>query len=137
MADAGNLNADSTLHFDGTTKILTADHFQPNKTLLFKAPVADGNSGVAKTIDFSAGNQHSLTLTGNVTLTFTAPAGPAELLLVLTQDATGSRLVTWPSTVDWAGGTAPTLTTTAAHIDIVKLTFDGTRYYGSTILDVS
>ena len=54
--------------------------------------------------------------------------------LILTQDGSGSRAVTWPGAVDWAGGTAPTLTTTAAGKDIFTfLTVDaGTTWYGFT-----
>lgn len=42
------------------------------------------------------------------------------------QDATGSRLVTWPATFSWPASTAPTLTITAARIDIVTGVWDGT-----------
>ena len=35
----------------------------------------------------------------------------------LTQDATGSRVVTWFNTVKWPGGSTPTLTTTAGRSD--------------------
>ena len=37
--------------------------------------------------------------------------------LKLKQDGTGSRAVTWFSTIKWPGGTIPTLTTTAGHSD--------------------
>jgi len=52
-------------------------------------------------------------------------------LLTLIQDATGSRSITWPATVKWAEGTAPTLSTAAASVDIVTFFFNGTNYYGS------
>lgn len=95
--------------------------------------VADGNSGTAQTIDWTTGNIHTSTLTGNCTYTFTAPS-PAlgVLILVVSQDGTGSRTVTWPGTVKWSGGTAPTLTTTASKTDIFTFYYDGTNYYGVT-----
>lgn len=95
--------------------------------------VADGNSGTAQTINWTTGNIHTSTLTGNCTYTFTAPS-PAlgVLILVVSQDATGSRTVTWPGTVKWSGGTAPTLTTTASKTDIFTFYYDGTNYYGVT-----
>ena len=95
----------------------------------------NGNSSTADTIDWGASNKQKSTLTGNVTFTFTAPAGPCNLILKLVQDATGSRTVTWPASVKWSGGTAPTLTTTASRIDIISFYYDGTNYYGSYVLN--
>jgi hypothetical protein len=43
--------------------------------------------------------------------------------------------VTWPATVIWSGGTAPTLTTTVGKVDIVTLVFDGTNFYGNYSLN--
>jgi hypothetical protein len=96
-----------------------------------------GNSTGAKTINLANGNVFSATLTGTVTFTFSgATASTAcSFGLYLTQDATGSRTITWPASVKWAGGTAPTLTTTANAIDI--LVFEtingGTTWFGSLV----
>lgn len=105
------------------------------KTSTLNGVIDDGNSGTSKTIDWTQGAAHKLTLTGNVTLTFTAPSGPCWLQLRLTQDGTGSRTVTWPS-MKWAGGGAPTLTTTATTgTDIVSIWYDGSAYYGAALLN--
>lgn len=99
---------------------------------------AVGNSGTALTLDASStsGYIKTVTLTGNCTFTLTgATSGLAATLeLVLTQDATGSRTVTWPAAVKWAGG-APTLTTTAAATDRIVLTSynGGTTWYGDLV----
>lgn len=96
-----------------------------------------GNRTGATTINLASGNVVSATLTGNVTFTFSgATAGTAcSFGLYLTQDGTGSRTVTWPASVKWAGGTAPTLSTGAADIDI--LVFEtingGTTWFGSLV----
>lgn len=45
-----------------------------------------------------------------------------NLTLFVTQDATGSRTITWPASVKWSGGTIPTLTTAANKIDVIVLT---------------
>jgi hypothetical protein len=116
---------------------LNNNNIQEVKTASFNGEIDDGNSSTADTIDFGAGNNHKSTMTGACTYTFTAPAGPASLVLKLVQDATGSRVATWPATVKWSGGTAPTLTTTANAIDIVTFYFDGTNYYGAWIGDFS
>ena len=74
-----------------------------------------------------------LTLTGNCTYTFpTATAGQSFILYQL-QDATGSRTVSWPASVKWPSGTAPTLTSTASKADIFAFTADGTNWLGRTI----
>lgn len=95
----------------------------------------NGNSGTADTIDWTASNKQRSTLTGNCTFTFTAPGGPCSLVLKLIQDGTGSRTVTWPATVHWPGGTAPTLTTTANKVDIITFYWDGTTYFGNSSLN--
>ena len=105
--------------------------------LIYFTEQDNGNSGTADTIDWTTGNKQKSTLTDNCTFTFTAPTGPCNILLRLVQDATGSRTVTWPATVKWPGGTAPTLTTTANAIDIVTFYYDGTNYNGVANLDFS
>jgi hypothetical protein len=70
-----------------------------------------------------------ITLTGNVT-TFkfpTVPVGSASAVdLVITQDGTGSRLITWTgSGAKFAGGTAPTLSTVAAKVDRLRFVSRG------------
>ncbi len=91
--------------------------------------VTNGTSGSAATIDLENGNFYKITLTANCTLTFSNPpaSGTAgSFTLFLVQDGTGSRTVTWPGTVDWAAATAPTLTTTAAAVDVLTfITLDG------------
>lgn len=93
-------------------------------------------SGTSKTLDCSISSAKKVTLTGNCTFTFTgATSGTvASLELVLVQDGTGSRTVTWPSSVKWSGG-APTLTTTASAVDrVVCTSYDGgTTWYGDLI----
>ena len=88
------------------------------------------------TIDCSAGTHFLRTLaTGTNTFVFSnAPASKAYgFVLKLTQDST-DRAVTWPGTVDWAAGTAPTISSGNGKVDIfVFNTFDaGTIWYGFT-----
>ena len=88
------------------------------------------------TIDWRLGNKFKFTFGAqNETFTFTAPTNPCTLMLTLIQDATGSRTVTWPATVKWPGGTAPTLSTAANARDKVALDWDGTQYDGVVSLD--
>ena len=68
---------------------------------------------------------------------FTAPTNPCSVQLILVQDGVGSRTATWPASVDWPGGTAPTLSTGASDVDIVSCLYDGTTYFCTSSLDFS
>lgn len=81
-------------------------------------------------IDWDISNFQSLALTSQTTtvLTFANTSEVSQLLfLKLTQDATGSNLATWPTTLS-ASGTALTLTTVQSQFDLFTLLFDGTNY---------
>ncbi|HET6747430.1 MAG TPA: hypothetical protein VFH06_04975 [Candidatus Saccharimonadales bacterium] len=94
-----------------------------------------GNSGTAATADLTNGNVQKLTLTGNCTLTLANPAAGAmrAMTLLVFQDGTGSRTITWPASVKWGIAGAPVLSTAATKMDIVSLfTVDGgTTWYGA------
>lgn len=90
---------------------------------------ANGNSGVAATVNWNSGMTQKITLNAVTVLTFSNPiAGVPEYRLDLTQDSSGSRTVTWPGTVIWKGGSAPTLTTAATKTDICLFRWTGTAY---------
>jgi hypothetical protein len=100
------------------------------KQAIYNGIIDDGNSGTADTIDFSTGSIHKSTLTGNVEYTFTAPSGVSRVQLLM-YTGSGSFAVTFPATVKWVGGTAPTITTAASKVDIATFLWDGTNYWGS------
>jgi len=83
------------------------------------------------TIDWKLGNKFFFTFGAqNEVFTFTAPSEVCNLSLVLKQDATGNRTATFPATVKWAGGIAPTLSTGANAVDIISFYYNGTNFYG-------
>lgn len=90
-------------------------------------------------IDWRKGNLFNFQFGAfNETFTFTDPTLPGTFILKLTQDSLGSRTATFPATVKWIDGTAPTLTTTATTgTDIITLYFDGTNYYCVQALNFS
>lgn len=99
-----------------------------------KATVS-ANSGTSYTIDLTDGNVFDITLTGNCSFTFSNPpaSGTAgSFTLILTQDSTGGRTVTWPAAVKWLGS-EPTLETQSSTVDILTFfTLDGgTTWYGA------
>jgi len=94
-----------------------------------------GNSSTAVTITWTNGMVQKTTLTDTATITFAAPtAAGTWFTLQLVQDATGSRTVTWPVTVIWEGGAAPTLSTPAGSKDVCSFLYDGTSYIGRCII---
>lgn len=127
-------NTDTQLD-SGEVEVDADDCFKIKETAYFDAEYDNGNSGTAKTINWKLGNKQKLILNDNCTISFTAPSGPTNLLLKLVQDVTGSRTVTWPGTVKWIDGNAPTLSTGNADEDLVTLYFDGTNYYGQAALN--
>lgn len=128
-------NGNMTVTHSAALLTLAGGQFTFGANTAYFSETDNGNSSTADTIDWKLSNKQKSTLTGNCTFTFTAPGGPCSLILKLAQDATGSRLVTWPATVHWPGGVAPTLTTTASRIDIITFYWDGTTYFGNSTLN--
>jgi len=70
-----------------------------------------------------------VTLGGNRTIA--APSGGATgqfVSLLIIQDGTGSRTVTWNAVYEFASDTAPTLTTTANKGDLFVFRYNGTKW---------
>ena len=106
------------------------DRLEVNECFTYDAVQTATGDGTT-TIDWGLGNVMYFTFGAqNDTFTFTAPPGVAKLTLVLKQDGVGSRIPTWPGTVLWPGNVAPTLSTTAAYVDIITFLWDGTNYFG-------
>jgi len=135
---AQGTTADSAMQdlVDDTTPTLGGELDCGANSVGFTAQTATGDG--TTTIDWGVGNKFNFTFGAfNETFTFTAPTKPGNFLLKMIQDGVGSRTATWPATVKWPGGTAPTLTTAASSIDIVSFYFDGTNYYGQAGLAFS
>ena len=120
----------------------------------FGASGVIGNGGPSTDIDFRLGNKFLLEMgTSNIDhsqteyLNFIFPATSGNFILVIGQDGTGSRTISdgaWQAyqvdgstkatnaafangtdgVIRWAGGSAPTLTTTADKSDIVSIYWD-------------
>ena len=95
-----------------------------------KETLLTASTGTAYTIVITAASVLNLTLTGNCAFTFPAASPGAQFTLLLAQDATGSRVPSWPASVRWADGTPPTLTTTAGKTDVITFICDGTYWLG-------
>ena len=85
-----------------------------------------GSAGGSRTVDLEDGNSFSATVTtSTVTWTFSNPTASDELCgFTLTLVNGGSQTVNWPGSVDWGGGSAPSLTTSGTDV-LVFFTIDG------------
>ena len=109
-------------------------------------------NGTTTNVDFRHSNKQFVTFgSGNITnLSLYFPSNSGNFVLLLKQDGTGSRTVTnWKvfendesaadgdAGVKFAGGSAPTLTTAANHVDIISFYWDGDNEiaYGVATLD--
>jgi hypothetical protein len=81
--------------------------------------------------DLESNQVASVTLAGNRSLN--APTNMKDggtYVLIVKQDATGSRTLSYDSAYKFARGAAPVLTTTANAVDILTFVSDGTNMYG-------
>lgn len=127
LATARQING---VGFDGTANITVAD---ATKQPLVESVNVVAASGAAQTIPDPAAAQtmSRITLTANCTLAFPTPAAGKSCSVALAQDGTGGRTVTWPASVKWADGIAPTLTTVPNKVDrFAFLCDDGATWAG-------
>lgn len=107
------------------------------KNYSFTIDTPSSSSGTL-TLDMENGNYFDVTLTEDVTtLNFNNPPDSGDagaLVLIATQDAGGTNVITWPASVIWEQdtGESPAQTTTTLAVDIYMfLTVDaGTTWYG-------
>ncbi len=89
-------------------------------------------SGTSPSVNVSAKDTYTLTTSGNTTFTFTGAPSSGDVgtfSLILT--AGGTHTITWPSSVDWAGGSAPDAPASGEKNTYTFMTVDGgTTYYG-------
>lgn len=81
--------------------------------------IVTATDGATVTFDLSQADWQQVQISGNRTFALSNPAVGQQFTLIVQQDATGSRTVTWFSGILWAGGSAPTLTTTASKRDVL------------------
>ena len=91
------------------------------------------------TPDLSTSNNFSITLTGNVILANPTNITPGQSgVIVITQDATGSRTISFGTYWKFSNATVPVLTTTANAIDyLTYYVAANNQILGSLIKNVS
>lgn len=103
----------------------------------YSEKVATVAAAATTALDLESGNLFKLTQDTDIsTLTFDNPTtsgNSSRFTLVRIKDATATaRTISWPASVQWAGGSAPTLTQTSGAVDIFDFfTIDaGTSWHG-------
>ena len=114
------------------TDELTWSYTATGSIAQYKCGVATAESawGVAGagtfTVDCSLSNVFSVTLAANVTgpnFVITNPTNGQTINLFITQDATGSRTLGWPTSFKWPGGSVGTISTAANAVDLLVATY--------------
>lgn len=86
------------------------------------------------TLDLNLGNQNDIIMpAGNITIALSNATNNQIFTISITQDSIGSRTVTWFTTIRWAGGVAPTLTTTANKRDRFTFIRTGSGTYDGMV----
>jgi hypothetical protein len=117
--------------YTGTETLTNKTLTNPTVTNYVESVVAIGNSGTTQTLSLTSGTVQTVTMTGNCTFTMPTATAGKSFILICTQDGTGSRTAVFTS-VKFAGGVAPTLTTTATTgVDILTFVANGTSWFGT------
>ena len=97
----------------------------------------DALSGTSPTCNVNNGGAFSLSMSGNTTFTFSGATSGMSSGFILQLTGNGST-VTWPTSVDWAGGTAPDAPASGETDIYVFWTRDGgTTWYGVQSIDAA
>lgn len=121
---------------DSYAKLAASNTFNSlNSFKAYYSPLYDnGLSGATKTINWNNGNDQYLELDTNCVLTFSNPVNGGRYVLLIK----AGFIVTWPSSVAWASGTAPTMSDPTKH-DLFTFMYKSSlnKYVGAFNLDYS
>jgi len=134
-------NAQTELYHNGVLKLDTLSNGVSINGNLYtdgsNAEDYDALSGTSPTCNVDNAGAFSLTMSGNTTFTFSGADSGWSMGFVLQLTGNGST-VTWPSSVDWAGGTAPDAPASGETDIYVFWTRDGgTTWYGVQSIDAA
>lgn len=89
-----------------------------NKVIIPPVTTYTPSAAGTATVNLALSSRNKITMpAGNITIALSNASVGQVFQIEITQDGTGSRTVTWFTTIKWAGGTAPTLTTTGGKRD--------------------
>ena len=98
----------------------------------------DALSGTTPTCNVDNGGMFSLTTSGNTTFTFSGASSGYVQGFTLQLTAGGTHTITYPNSVDFAGGSAPDAPASGETDILVFITRDGgTTWYGALAIDAA
>ncbi len=113
------------------TKALTASDIADDLITSAKLNYSESTLTDQATVTWDASTQDvcKLTLGGNRTLAAPTNNTTGQFISILViQDGTGSRTLTWNAVFEFAADTAPTLTTTASKGDVFVFRYNGSKW---------
>ena len=112
-------------------EVLTSSDIADNIITSKKLAYAESVLTDGATIDWNAETQDvcKVTLAGNRTLNAPTSGTTGQFISILViQDGTGGRTLTWNAVYEFASDTAPTLTSTANLGDVFVFRYNGTKW---------
>ena len=133
VTGANAFQGEANLTFDGSTLAVTgATTVSTNLTVSGGALLSEGTLTDASTISWDIATDPVAKVTLGANRTLAAPSNPVGsgqfISLLVIQDGTGSRTLTWNAVYEFKDDTAPTLTTTASKGDIFVFRYNGAKY---------
>ena len=113
------------------TKALTASDIADDLITSAKLNYTESTLTDQATVTWDASTQDvcKLTLGGNRTMAAPTNNTTGQFISILViQDGTGSRTLTWNAVFEFASDTAPTLTTTASKGDVFVFRYNGSKW---------
>ena len=113
------------------TKALTASDIADDLITSAKLNYTESTLTDGSTVSWDASTQDvcKLTLGGNRTMAAPTNNTTGQFISILViQDGTGSRTLTWNAVFEFASDTAPTLTTTASLGDVFVFRYNGSKW---------
>jgi hypothetical protein len=96
----------------------------------FRETYSDLGTGGSVTIDLATGNNFRRQFNATSTVAFSNPPAANAFGFTLVSVNGGAFTITWPASVDWAGGTAPILTSSGVDVLVFYTYNAGATYYG-------
>jgi putative exporter of polyketide antibiotics len=121
--------ADSSAVTAGTDATATQYNNLRKDALASKKGITTASDGATVTFNLDEASVQTVVLAGNRTLALSNVQVGQIFCLRLVQDTTGSRTVTWFTTIKWPYNVVPTLTTTANKTDVFVFICTGSGTY--------
>tara|TARA_R110000823_G_scaffold122079_1_gene247277 strand:+ start:254 stop:658 length:405 start_codon:yes stop_codon:yes gene_type:complete len=121
----------SYIGFKPANVVLTASDIADNIITAAKLSYVESALTDASTITWNAETQEvcKVTLAGNRTMAAPSNSTTGQFISILViQDGTGGRTISWNAVFEFTTDTAPTLTTTAAKGDIFVFRYNGAKW---------